>query len=191
MTAPGDPGNAAARDLKLNIGSGAKPRAGWINVDKYPSGDEDLVGDICEGLDLPAGCAREILLDNVIEHLDSIPDAMAELHRLLAPGGKLEILTPHYSSAASWRDPTHVSHLGYFSLDYFCSGHRANYTGDFRFEIVEKQLAFGGNLLGLIGRGLFALSPDKWEKRWSFMFRASTLRVVLTKSDSPGTQPPG
>jgi SAM-dependent methyltransferase len=181
MTGGPDQGGVAPADLKLNIGCGAKPRSGWTNVDKYPSGQEDLVGDICAGLDLPDGCAHEILLDNVIEHLDSIPDAMAELHRLLAPGGRLEILTPHYSSAASWRDPTHVSHLGYFSLDYFCSGHRANYTGDFRFEMVEKQLSFGGNLLGLIGRGLFALSPEKWEKRWAFMFRASTLRVVLIK----------
>jgi SAM-dependent methyltransferase len=181
MTDRAASGAPAARDLRLNIGCGAKPRDGWVNVDKYPSGHEDLVGDICTGLDLAEGCAREILLDNVIEHLVSIPDAMAELHRLLAPGGRLEILTPHYTSAASWRDPTHVSHLGYFSLDYFCSGHRANYTGDFRFEVVEKHLSFGGNLLGLIGRALFALSPEKWERRWSFMFRASTLRVVLTK----------
>jgi ubiquinone/menaquinone biosynthesis C-methylase UbiE len=60
-------------------------------------------GQAAPGLwtNLADGCAREILLDNVIEHLDSIPDAMAELFRLLAPGGRLEIITPHYSSAAS------------------------------------------------------------------------------------------
>jgi SAM-dependent methyltransferase len=176
----------AAPGLKLNIGCGSKPRAGWTNVDKYPSGAEDLVGDVCAGLDLPDGCADEILLDNVIEHLESIPDAMAELHRLLAPGGRLEIVTPHYSSAASWRDPTHRSHLGFHSLDYFCSGQRANYTGDFRFEMVEKRLSFSGNLLGLIGRGLFALAPDKWESRWAFIFRASTLRFVLAKPAAGG-----
>ncbi|MDH3240353.1 MAG: class I SAM-dependent methyltransferase [Alphaproteobacteria bacterium] len=191
MTGGPGQGGGAQRDLRLNIGCGGKPRTGWVNVDKFPSGQEDLVGDICAGLDLPDGCAREILLDNVIEHLDSIPDAMAELHRLLAPGGRLEILTPHYSSAASWRDPTHVSHLGFFSLDYFCSGHRANYTGDFRFEMAEKHLSFGGNLLGLIGRGLFALWPDKWEKRWAFMFRASTLRVVMTKPTASAEPTPG
>ena len=173
-------------DIKLNIGCGAKPRAGWTNVDKYPSGHEDMVGDICAGLELPDGCAGEIVLDNVIEHLDSIPDAMAELFRLLAVGGRLEIITPHYSSAASWRDPTHRSHLGYFSMDYFCSEKGANYIGGHRFEMVEKRLSFGGNMLGLIGRGLFALSPEKWEKRWAFIFRASTLRFVMTKPVSGG-----
>jgi SAM-dependent methyltransferase len=195
-------------DLKLNIGCGSKPRAGWTNVDKYPSGHEDMVGDICAGLDLPDGCAQEILLDNVIEHLESIPDAMRELFRLLAAGGRLEILTPHYSSAASWRDPTHRCHLGFFSMDYFCSPtHRChlgffsmdyfcsergnNYTGDCKFQMVEKHLSFGGNLLGLIGRGLFALSPDKWEKRWAFMFRGSTLTFVLIKPASEGDAPTG
>ena len=52
--------------------------------------------------------------------------------------------------------------------------------------MVEKQVSFGGNLLGLIGRGLFALSADKWEKRWAFIFRASTLRFVLTKPGAGG-----
>ncbi len=173
-------------DIKLNIGCGAKSLPGWTNVDKHPGGHEDMVGDICSGLDLADGCAREILLDNVIEHLDSIPDAMAELFRLLAVGGRLKIITPHYSSAASWRDPTHRSHLGFFSMDYFCSDRGNNYTGDYQFQMVEKHLSFGGNLLGLIGRGLFALSADKWEKRWAFIFRASTLRFVLTKSGAGG-----
>ena len=174
-------------DLKLNIGCGTKPLPGWTNIEKYPSGHEDMVGDICAGLDLPDACASEILLDNVIEHLDSIPDAMAELHRLLAPGGRLVILTPHYSSAASWRDPTHRSHLGFFSMAYFCSEKGDNYIGDCRFEMVQKRLSFGGNLLGLIGRGLFALSPEKWEKRWAFMFRASTLTFILTKPEPLST----
>jgi SAM-dependent methyltransferase len=173
-------------DLKLNIGCGSKPRAGWTNVDKYPSGHEDMVGDICSKLDLPNGCAQEILLDNVIEHLDSIPDAMRELFRLLAAGGRLEIITPHYSSAASWRDPTHRCHLGFFSMDYFCSDHGNNYMGDCKFQMMEKHLSFGGNLLGLIGRGLFALSPEKWEKRWAFMLRGSTLTFVLIKPASGG-----
>ena len=168
-------------DMKLNIGCGEKPRPGWTNVDNYPSGHEDMVGDICSGLDLPDGCAGEILLDNVIEHLHSIPDAMAELFRLLAEGGRLKIITPHYSSAASWRDPTHRYHLSVFSMDYFCSDRGNNYTGDAKFQMVDRHLSFGGNLLGLIGRGLFALSADKWENRWAFMFRASTLTFVLTK----------
>lgn len=180
-----DGGSSAG--IKLNIGCGNKPRPGWTNVDKYPSGHEELVGDICAGLDLPDGCAEEVLLDNVIEHLDSIPDAMAELYRLLAPGGRLTIITPHYSSAASWRDPTHRVHLGFYSMDYFCSDERSNYTGKFRFDMVEKKLSFGGNLLGLIGRGLFALSPEKWEKRWAFMFRASTVRFVLAKPRAEGS----
>ena len=42
-------------------------------------------------------------------------------------------------------------------MDYFCSDRRKNYTGDCEFQMVEKHLSFGGNLLGLIGRWLFAL----------------------------------
>ena len=36
---------------------------------------------------------------DVIEHLEDIPRVMEEFYRVLEPGGLLQIMTPHFSSA--------------------------------------------------------------------------------------------
>ena len=165
---------------KLNIGCGAKPKEGWVNIDKYvPSGFSQIeFGDLEAGLNYPDESFDEILLDNVIEHLYDIPGAIKEIHRLLKPGGECKLITPHFSSASSWRDPTHIHHLSYFSFDYFATGSRSNYLGT-KFK-VDKKLSFGGGF-GLIGRLLFKISPSRWEEKYSFVFRASSITVKLIK----------
>ena len=165
---------------KLNIGCGEKPKDGWVNIDKFvPEGLNNIeYGDIEIGLEYPNESFDEILLDNVIEHLHDIPSSIKEIHRLLIPGGVCTLITPHFSSASSWRDPTHVHHLSYFSFDYFATGSRSNYLGT-KFK-VDKKLSFGGGF-GLIGRLLFKISPSRWEEKYSFVFRASSITVKLIK----------
>src|SRR5690348_18471700 len=44
---------------------------------------------------------------------------MEEFHRLVRPGGRVRIETPHYTDFSSFCDPTHRSHLNSFSFRYF------------------------------------------------------------------------
>jgi len=177
------PGNALLHEridtsMKLNIGCGEKRSAGWLNIDKYDSGFQDLIGDVEGGIPLADACADEILLDNVIEHVDSIPAAMREIRRLLKPGGRVTIMTPHFSSDSSWRDPTHRWHLSVRSFDMFCRARNAHYLGGALFKPVQRNLSFGGGF-GLLGRLLFKLSPELYEKHFCYIFRGSTITVVL------------
>lgn len=165
---------------KLNIGCGHKPLPGWINIDRDPPDDApDIMRvDVGQGLPFEDNSFNEIFLDNVIEHIYDIPGLMAEIHRVLAVGGVCNIVTPHFSSASSYRDPTHLHHLSYFSFDYFETGSRSNYIkAGFK---VSKRISFGGGF-GLIGRFLFWLSPQRWENRYSFVFRASSIKFALEK----------
>lgn len=164
--------------MKLNIGCGEVRREGWLNIDKFDSGQQDLIADVEGAIPLPDGCATEILLDNVIEHVESIPVTMRELRRLLALGGRVTLITPHYTSSSSWRDPTHRWHLSAQSFDMFCKERNAHYLGGKQFRMVERKLSFGGGL-GLIGRLLCAISIEGYEKRFCYLFPASTLTVVL------------
>jgi len=164
--------------LKLNIGCGSKLLNGYLNIDKYPASELVLKGDLTTGIPLESACADEILLDNVIEHVTSVVDSMREAHRLLKTGGVLRILTPHYSSQASWRDPTHLHHLSYFSFDYF-TGDKP-YIPDCAFKVLEKQMSFGGGWSSF-GRFIFHLSPNRYEKNFAFIFPASTIRVTMQK----------
>ncbi len=165
--------------MRLNIGCGEKPIPGWTNIDCVSTGFEDLVGNIETGIDLPDGCASEIVLDNVIEHVGSIPRAMAEIHRLLETGGSVTLITPHFTGLSSWRDPTHLHHLSYFSFDMFCHQYNGHYLGGRLFDTTRKKLSFGGGLLGMMGRAIFAISPSAYERKYCFVFRASTLTVTL------------
>lgn len=122
--------------------------------------------------------ASEIHLDNVIEHIPDLIALMRELVRVGQPGARIFVITPHFSAWASWRDPTHVHHFSYFSMEHFESKWIARYAGA-RLRTVSRRLSFGGGILGLIGRAIFTVSPRAYEKKWCFLFRASTLRFEL------------
>lgn len=164
--------------MKLNIGCGEKRLDGYVNIDKYSSESADMCGDLDATIDLPEGCADEILLDNVIEHVDSVVNAMKEVRRLLKTGGIVHIYTPHYTSHSSWRDPTHRHHLSFFSFDMFCKTRNAHYLGGKLYEISQKKLSFGGGI-SFLGRLIFLISPSVYEKKFCFWFPASTLYVKL------------
>lgn len=164
--------------MKLNIGCGEKLLEGHVNFDKTPVDASCKQGDINDVIDIPDGSADEVLLDNVIEHVDCIVHSMKDVRRLLKLGGIVKIYTPHYSSNSSWRDPTHRHHLSYFSFDMFCKSRNAHYLGGRLFEISQKKLSFGGGIT-MIGRLIFKISPELYEKKFCFIFPCSTLYVCL------------
>ncbi|HEX8552433.1 MAG TPA: methyltransferase domain-containing protein [Abditibacteriaceae bacterium] len=164
--------------MKLNLGCGNKKIEGFTGVDLFPCEQARLLCNIARRLPFRDSCAEEILLDNVIEHIQDIPALVKELVRVARPGAKITIITPHFTSLDSWRDPTHVHHLAYGSFNHFEKSNARHYVGG-GVRIVGRKLSFGGGVLGLIGRGIFKLSPRKYEEKWCFLFRAGTLRFEL------------
>jgi SAM-dependent methyltransferase len=80
--------------VKLNLGSGSDIRPGWLNVDLRPVGD--VVGT---AVALPfADCSVDYLLArDLLEHFphDETAPALLEWHRVLRPGGWLEVRVPN------------------------------------------------------------------------------------------------
>jgi len=66
--------------------------AGRIQA-RYP-GVKVLVGDLQQGLDYPAASFDRVVAVHVLEHLPDLPRALAEIDRLLAPGGVLQAVLP-------------------------------------------------------------------------------------------------
>jgi hypothetical protein len=100
---------------KLNLGCSDDHRAGYLNVDVvYPA---DLIVDLCKRWPWPDSYFNEILAYDVAEHIDNddfrgqkgIIWFMNEAHRVLAPGGKLDLKVPSLPGEAPFVDPTHVS----------------------------------------------------------------------------------
>ena len=99
--------------MKLNLGCGYSRLDGWLNVDKFAACDPDRVVDL-EQTPWPFedGCADEILLSHVLEHLGADPEVffaiVKELYRVCRPGAEVRIHVPHPRHDDFINDPTHV-----------------------------------------------------------------------------------
>jgi SAM-dependent methyltransferase len=112
---------AAGRGLRLNLGSGRRPVPGFYGVDRVPLPGVDVVADLDEPLaDLPDNSVDEVYTRHALEHVSRLLELLAELHRVTRPGGRLEIVVPHFSNPYGYSDPTHVRFFGLYSFFYFC-----------------------------------------------------------------------
>ncbi len=97
--------------LKLNLGSGKNPKAGFVNVDKY--GTPDILHDL-EVFPWPweDNSVEEIEMNHVLEHLGQLTETylniIKELYRVCKNGAIINITVPHPRHNDFLYDPTHV-----------------------------------------------------------------------------------
>jgi len=109
--------------VRLNVGCGGKPRAGWVNVDRHPLPGVDVVHDL-DVFPWPVGdgSCREVLAEHVYEHVAAPVEFVLEAWRVLEPGGVFTVTCPHWSSENAFTDPTHVRFVTDKTFDYWCAG---------------------------------------------------------------------
>lgn len=108
---------------KVNLGSGRKPLAGYLNVDRHAAENVDLVHDV-DVFPWPFsdGELVEVASFHLFEHVVDPLGFMAEVHRVLEPGGLLHIEVPHYLSPNAFTDPTHVRYYTEDTFRYWTPG---------------------------------------------------------------------
>lgn len=80
--------------LLLNIGSGVhKPRPDIVNVDIFHYTGVDLVAN-AEELPLPTGSVDAVVCESLLEHVPRPEKIVAEMYRVLKPGGGMYIVIP-------------------------------------------------------------------------------------------------
>lgn len=165
---------------RLNLGCGLKKRPDCLNVDVRPAVEPDLVWDLEKRpYPLPRDHFERIWALDVVEHLASVQDFVEEAHALLAPGGILEITTPHFSCSNSFTDPTHRHHLSFFSFDYFTDASQWSFYTGARFEIVERQLVFHNGLIDRLMARWANRHPEAYEQRLAWLWPAWFLILKL------------
>lgn len=144
--------------MKLNLGSGARPMDGWVNVDVRQLPGVDVLADLDDIWPWDDGSIEAILAADVYEHLLYPVEFMTESHRVLRPGGLLTVICPHYLSPDAFTDPTHKRFLNEHSLDYWLPGtpyySESNYGG----------IAFEKVAIGIIGNR----AKIRWQLRKPF-----------------------
>lgn len=134
----------------LVLGCGERKYPGAIHVDVLDNvGADDVLDLNRRPWPYRDGQFREVVAEDVLEHLDDLIPTMEEIHRVLATGGTLWVTTPHWQHPNSWHDPTHKHHFTEKSFDYFDPattwGRKYHYYTHAKFRIEERGTA-GGNI---------------------------------------------
>jgi hypothetical protein len=134
--------------MKIDLGCGTNKQPGFLGVDRRKFEGVDGVTDLTQKswifrestlgsvkllqsgdgeFILPDNCATEAFCSHFLEHLEHNqrhPERvrfMNELWRVLVPGGKATVITPHWASNRAYGDFTHadkpVSEMFYAYLD--------------------------------------------------------------------------
>ena len=132
--------------MKINLGCGKDIKEGWINVDAIPLEGIDIVHNLNEfPYPFDDNSADYILMKHTLEHLDDVVGVMEECHRILKPGGKIEIIVPYYKHEGAFEDPTHKHFFTEHSMDYFIAGsNREDWYTDKKFELIRFEKVNGG-----------------------------------------------
>lgn len=106
---------------RLDIGCGPSKKEGFFGIDSIAFPGVDLVFDITSGKwPFKDGSVKEFHCSHVIEHL-TWPQRVLffnELYRILEPGGKGQLILPHWASMRYYGDPTHQSPMSEFAFYY-------------------------------------------------------------------------
>lgn len=137
-----------AEPLRLHIGCGDKPLAGWINIDRVARAPGVTTDIDPAALPYPDGSVAAALAEHVFEHFDFAEEAAVwrELARVLRPGGTLLIEVPDFD----WVCATFLAAQDDWRAFYIV-GHADHYSGcgrslDQRWGILQTM--FFGNQNG-------------------------------------------
>lgn len=131
--------------MKLNIGSGYRPRFGWINLDYDKDVFPDVVRDVAEGLPFDSDKFEEVYSSHVIEHVKDVFFYMYEIWRVSKNGARIEILAPHCGYLEWAIQPDHVRLINWTFMDRWRPEHRSVQNEEkqcrgAKFKIIKQEL---------------------------------------------------
>lgn len=130
------------KTLKLNFGCGNDIKKGYENADitNFKGVDKTFDFNITP-YPYTDNYFKYIYSDNVLEHLDSIPDVMKELHRITCKNGTIRIIVPYYNCYGAYNDVTHKHYFSHLAFEpFYKKNNRGNYFIKEKFKLIEIKL---------------------------------------------------
>ena len=106
----------------LDFGCGSNKQTGTIGADITRGSAADVIANLDRFFyPFRDNTFDRVAMSQIIEHLTDVPRVMEEIWRICKPGASVEGATPHYSSAASYSDPTHRHHFSARTFDFLAT----------------------------------------------------------------------
>lgn len=184
----------------LDVGCGVNKYKGAIGLDNNPRTGADVIHDLGEiPYPFPDNEFDMIVSNHVVEHIPDVMAFVSELYRITKPGGKIRLLTPHYTNPDWATDPTHRNHFNSFSFNTFMPERQ---VFEFYTDVVLKPVKTYVSLANL-WRGLgieylvnldqksekFRFTRKFWEFYLSYIFRGKELQFEFEVIKNQNSQP--
>jgi SAM-dependent methyltransferase len=170
----------------LDVGCGSNKYEGAIGLDNNPRTAADVIHDLGE---VPYPFADDefdfVISRHVVEHIPDVMAFITELHRITKHGGRIKLVTPHYTNPDWATDPTHRNHFNCYSFNTFMPERQ---VFDFYTEVQLKPISTYVSLSNLwrsLGFEFFVNLDQKspslrftrkfWEHYLSYIFRGKEL----------------
>ena len=171
----------------LDLGCGKKKRNGTIGVDHSDRHDADIIHDLNEyPYPFEARSVDYVYMDNVLEHLNEPMRVMAEIHRVLKPGGGVKVIVPYFRSLWAYIDPTHKTFFTVNSFAYYDPDHIICQRYDYvptRFKV--ERIVFNETLVNGWFKKKIILLANKWPEHYevylSHLFPLDDITYYLKK----------
>jgi SAM-dependent methyltransferase len=163
------------RVLDVGCGSAKHPEA--VGLDISAETDADIVHDLdVFPYPIDDDAFDQILLQDVIEHVQDPISVLGELHRVARPGARIQLRTPHFSSVLAYGDPTHRHAFSTLAVHQLAEPRFAHYSA-IRFTVVHVTLDLWTpfRLTGIAA--LANRRPEVYEKYFAFLFTAMNIRA--------------
>ena len=140
----------AGKPLKLDLGGGPNKKTNFYGVDHLNLDGVDILADLNTSFNLlPENSVKSIYSNHVLEHIENLEGLLREIYRITIPGGKIEIIVPHFSNPYYYSDPTHIRFFGLYSMYYFVDKNEQPsvrkvpaFYSDLRFHIKQIRVEF-------------------------------------------------
>jgi len=171
----------------LDVGCGANKTEGAIGLDNNPRTNADVIHDLGElPYPFPDNEFDLVVSNHVVEHVPDVMAFITELYRVTRHGGRIKLLTPHYTNPDWANDPTHRNHINSYTFNTFMAGRQ---VFDFYTEVQLEPVSCHVSLLNLwrILGIQFVVNLDQkapnlrflrkfWEQYLSYIIRGKELR---------------
>ena len=133
--------------MKLNMGCGTDIRDGYVNLDIVKKEGVDVVHNLNKyPYPFDDNTFDEVIVDNVLEHLDNTIKAIEEIYRLCKNNAKVYIAVPNYNAYHFFSNPQHKLFFNYETFDFLSQnkGKEAkeglNHYTKAKFDVIKKSV---------------------------------------------------